>query len=115
MQLHGTTQPLAADFSAPLLYYKPGPELWNGLMGALRASRFMSRMGLFFAQPYDPNRIPVIFVHGLISTPAMWLRIVNELKSTPRSAPVTNVGYSGIRPAIPSPIRRSNSARTWPN
>jgi triacylglycerol esterase/lipase EstA (alpha/beta hydrolase family) len=43
----------------------------------------MSKTGLFFAQPYDPDRIPVIFVHGLISTPAMWLRVANQLNGDP--------------------------------
>ena len=52
-------------------------------MGALRAGHYLSRTGLFFVQPYDPNRIPLICVHGLISTPQMWLRVANQLNADP--------------------------------
>ena len=30
------------------------------------------KTGLYFLQPYEPDRIPVVFVHGLISTPFDW-------------------------------------------
>ena len=79
----GIERPLAADFSAPLAAYPQGSELWHGIMGALRVEQYMSRMGLFMVRPYDPNRIPVIFVHGLASTPRMWRRVINELESDP--------------------------------
>jgi pimeloyl-ACP methyl ester carboxylesterase len=83
VRVQGRERPLAADFSAPLAAYKPVSELWTGLMGALRAERYMGKTGLYFLQPYDPNRIPVIFVHGLISTPQVWLNVVNELNADP--------------------------------
>jgi triacylglycerol esterase/lipase EstA (alpha/beta hydrolase family) len=79
----GIERPLAADFSAPLAAYPQGSELWHGIMGALRVEQYMSRMGLFMVRPYDPNRIPVIFVHGLASTPRMWRRVINELEIDP--------------------------------
>jgi hypothetical protein len=40
-------------------------------------------MGLYMLQPYDPDRIPLIFVHGLLSTPRMWRNVVNELEADP--------------------------------
>jgi len=77
-------RPLAANYSAPLLYYKPaGNEMIMGLMGALMGGKYLSKTGLYFVQPYDPNRIPVIFVHGLISTPQMWLNVINDLQQDP--------------------------------
>ncbi len=83
VNVQGGVKPLAADFSAPLAAYEPISELWVGLMGALRADRYMSKTGLFFLQPYDPDRIPIVFVHGLISTPQMWLNVINELNADP--------------------------------
>jgi len=83
VKVETAVQPLAADFSAPLLYYKRGNELWEGFMGALNVGAYMSKTGLFFAQPYDPDRIPLIFVHGLISTPQMWFRVANQLDADP--------------------------------
>jgi hypothetical protein len=79
----GAERPLEADFSAPLAYYPATSELWNGLMGAIRVSEYMGKSGLFMLQPYEPDRIPVIFVHGLISTPQMWRNVINELEADP--------------------------------
>lgn len=79
----GANRPLAADFSAPLAAYPQGSELWNGLMGALRVEENMKNTGLLMIHPYDSNRIPVIFVHGLVSTPRMWRRVINKLETDP--------------------------------
>ena len=79
VSVNGAVKPLAGDFSAPLVYYRRGSEMWEGLMAAMKVSKYMSKTGLFFGQPYDPDRIPVIFVHGLISTPQMWFRVINKL------------------------------------
>ncbi|MCE9610316.1 MAG: alpha/beta hydrolase [Chthoniobacter sp.] len=79
----GAVRPLAADFSAPLAYYPSANETITGLMGALRADKFMDTTGLYMLQPYDPDRIPLIFVHGLISTARMWRNVVNEIEADP--------------------------------
>jgi Alpha/beta hydrolase family len=79
----GAARTLAADYSAPLAAYPQGSELWNGLMAALRVDQHMKDTGLFMVSPYDPERIPVIFVHGLASTPRMWRRVINELETDP--------------------------------
>jgi hypothetical protein len=82
-RIHGTDRALDADFSAPLAHYPHESELWNGLMGAIHADERMSTTGLYQLQPYDPDRIPLIFVHGLISTPRMWRNVINELETDP--------------------------------
>jgi pimeloyl-ACP methyl ester carboxylesterase len=79
----GIERPLDADFSAPLAYYPQKSELWEGLMGAMRVSHYMGNTGLYMLQPYDPDRIPLIFVHGLISTPRMWRNVINEIETDP--------------------------------
>jgi pimeloyl-ACP methyl ester carboxylesterase len=79
----GMVRPLAADFSAPLAYYPSFNETIVGLMAALRGSNYMDRTGLYMLQPYDPDRIPLIFVHGLISTAQMWRNVVNEIEMDP--------------------------------
>lgn len=79
----GRERNIDADFSAPLAYYPQKSELWEGLVGAVRASRRMGTTGLYMLQPYDPERIPLIFVHGLISTPRMWRNVINELETDP--------------------------------
>ncbi len=41
------------------------------------------KIGLYFLQPYDPDRIPVVFVHGLFSTPFTWVETINGLQTDP--------------------------------
>lgn len=79
----GAERPLDADFSAPLAYYPRTSEMWNGLMGAIRVSDHINKTGLYLLEPYDPDRIPLIFVHGLISTPQMWRSVINEVNRDP--------------------------------
>ena len=79
----GKDRPLEADFSAPLAYYPQKNDLLEGFMGALRVSEHMDITGLYMLEPYDPDRIPLVFVHGLISTPRMWRNVINELETDP--------------------------------
>jgi pimeloyl-ACP methyl ester carboxylesterase len=82
--VEGKVRPLEANFSAPISYYQPpGNPLLIGLMGALRSAHYEKKTGLYFLQPYDPNRIPVVFVHGLISTPFDWVKTINGLQVDP--------------------------------
>src|SRR6202011_542769 len=82
--VQGMVRPLAADFSAPISYYQPPANLLLvELMGALRSSHYMTKTGLYFLQPYDPERIPLVFVHGLISTPFTWVKTINGLEADP--------------------------------
>ncbi len=39
--------------------------------------------GLYLTQPYRPDRIPVIFVHGTFSNPAWWAEMLNILRGDP--------------------------------
>ena len=77
-------RPLAANFSAPISYYQPpGNLLLIGLMAGLRSSRYMDKTGLYFLQPYDPDRIPLVLVHGLFSTAFNWAQTINGLQADP--------------------------------
>ncbi|MDR0869588.1 MAG: alpha/beta fold hydrolase [Planctomycetaceae bacterium] len=39
--------------------------------------------GLYMMQPHEPDKIPVIFVHGLWSSPVAWMEMFNALRSEP--------------------------------
>jgi pimeloyl-ACP methyl ester carboxylesterase len=82
--VQGTRRPLAANFSAPLSYYQPPSNLLLvGLLAALRSNKYMDKTGLYFLQPYDPDRIPIVFIHGLMSTPFTWVEAMNGLQADP--------------------------------
>jgi pimeloyl-ACP methyl ester carboxylesterase len=53
----------------------------NGHMGLWEPMRFFKerRSGIFFLEPYDPKKIPILFVHGAGGNPAEWRSIINAL------------------------------------
>jgi len=82
--VEGKTRPLAANFSAPMSYYQPpGNLMFVGLLGGFNATKYPAPTGLYFMQPYDPDRIPLVFVHGLFSTPFTWVQTINGLQADP--------------------------------
>ena len=82
--VEGKARPLAADFSAPISYFRPPNNLLLfDLMGMLRGANMMEKTGLYFLEPYDPTRIPVVFVHGLMSSPFTWVKTINGLQQDP--------------------------------
>jgi triacylglycerol esterase/lipase EstA (alpha/beta hydrolase family) len=82
--VQGKVRPLNANFSAPLSYFQPpGNLMFVGLFGGFKASDYPAPTGLYFLQPYDPDRIPLVFVHGLFSTPWTWVKTINGLQADP--------------------------------
>jgi pimeloyl-ACP methyl ester carboxylesterase len=80
----GKVRPLDANFSAPISYYQPpGNLMLVGLVGGFEATHYPAGIGLYFLQPYDPDRIPLVFVHGLFSTPWTWVKTINGLQADP--------------------------------
>jgi pimeloyl-ACP methyl ester carboxylesterase len=84
-KVDGKLRPLAADYTAAVAFYHPPSNfLAKKLMATFRPGHYAERMGLYFLQPYDPERIPVIFVHGLSSSPFMWAGTINDLQADPQ-------------------------------
>jgi len=77
----GEKRPLAADFTAPFGYYPNPGDM--GILGMLRPGEFLEKEGFFLVQVYDPKKIPIVFVHGLMSVPQMWLPVMAALESDP--------------------------------
>jgi triacylglycerol esterase/lipase EstA (alpha/beta hydrolase family) len=83
-RVEGKIRPLAANFSAPISYFRPPNNLLLfDLMGMLRGTNMMEKTGLYFLEPYDPTRIPVVFVHGLMSSPYTWVKTISGLQQDP--------------------------------
>jgi hypothetical protein len=34
--------------------------------------------GIYMIHPYDPNKVPILFIHGLISSPISWQNLVKR-------------------------------------
>src|SRR5262249_61834827 len=39
--------------------------------------------GLYLLRPYAPGKIPVVFVHGLASSPVAFLQAINDFQNDP--------------------------------
>ena len=77
-------QPLAANFSVPIaLFWKLSDADGTELLGAFRPKKAINTMGLYFSEPYDPRKMPVVFTHGLMSGPATFANLTNRLLVDP--------------------------------
>ena len=84
VSISGRTLPLHADFTAPIALglTREHPEK-IGFAAMLNPEKFAYTERFIQVQPYDPNKIPVVFVHGLQDTPVSWVPMVNALWSDP--------------------------------
>ena len=80
----GTDLPLAADVTASYALLSARSEVaqdaWAFLLEPLAGQE---DMGLYMLQPYDPDRIPVVLVHGLLSSPGAWHELRNAVLIDP--------------------------------
>jgi pimeloyl-ACP methyl ester carboxylesterase len=83
VEIAGKRYSVAANYSAPLLSFGRLNELWLGFINMIRGENMRTTSGLLLTEAYDPDRIPVIFVHGLLSSPFIWRRTVLALLKDP--------------------------------
>ncbi len=71
---------VAVDWSAPSALYWRMSDLDDlDLLKVFLPTRFTDHAGLFFATPYSEKKIPVVFVHGLNSSPGTYKTLYNQL------------------------------------
>jgi hypothetical protein len=84
VSVNGREQALAADWSAPSALYWQMSDLDDlDLAKVILPGRFTNQTDLYAAAPFDPEKIPVIFVHGLYSSPGTYKVMFNELMGEP--------------------------------
>ncbi|WP_406694621.1 hypothetical protein V5E97_26510 [Singulisphaera sp. Ch08] len=75
---------MAANFTAPTAYEANRSEARNlGVLGTLNPIKAKELAGVLMPRPYEPGKIPVVFIHGLASQPSTWLTAYNDLLSDP--------------------------------
>jgi pimeloyl-ACP methyl ester carboxylesterase len=76
--------PLAADLTTPLAHqFLRSPQRAMATGGLFEPDQFTDLGGIYFGAPYRPGKIPVLFIHGLWSTPDCWMTMVNRLQADP--------------------------------
>lgn len=81
ISLNGRTFPLAADFTVPVavMLASTNPKKLE-LARALAPEKYAETARISRLQPYDPNKTVVLFIHGLVDSPATWAPMINHLR-----------------------------------
>ncbi|MEM1203986.1 MAG: hypothetical protein AAGN66_12225 [Acidobacteriota bacterium] len=80
----GLSVPLETDFTAPLAVLLDVFEVdAQAVLRAVRAERFLDETGLYLLEPYRPDKIPVVLIHGFQATGATWRDVFNDLRGDP--------------------------------
>jgi len=76
--------PLEADFTVPYGLLLARVDLLRmGIEGLFDPAAERAHRGVFLMETYDPNKIPILLVHGLSSSPLVWMEVTNELAGDP--------------------------------
>ena len=108
--------PLETDLSTPLAYCLNDPalqQLQQPTLGLLRPDSPKRLSGLYMLKPFQPNKIPVLMIHGVWSGPYTWMEMFNALHGSAELRPITNSGSTRIRPASRSGRAPPNCTARW--
>ncbi len=98
------TSPLARDLTAPIVWLRQNsPHLQTEAF--LHPDQIRRSGQLIQLEPYQADKIPVVFVHGLLSDPLTWAGLINELRAHDwfnQRFQVWVYGYSTGRPFLRS-------------
>jgi len=81
IRVDGSAVPLETDTTVALAYGLNQSLLWR-----LGISQFLSfkeqiPTDVYMNQPYQPGKVPVVFVHGTFSSPVWWAEMFNTLSA----------------------------------
>jgi pimeloyl-ACP methyl ester carboxylesterase len=84
IQVNGAAIPLESDLTTPLAYGLSRSDAYVlQYEGFLSADKLKHKTGIYMLEPYQPGKIPVLLVHGLLSSPATWAKMFNDLRADP--------------------------------
>jgi len=87
VDIEGRRVPLETDLTTPLACFLDNPKFEPRREAAfwamLTPDSAASLAGLFMLEPFDPQKIPVLLLHGLWSGPETWMEMFNDLRSFP--------------------------------
>lgn len=83
VRIGGKRKTLAFDQSALAEHILSYDNEFSALGSLLRPHNYLDQIDLQTISPPDPERLPVIFTHGLASEPRTWQNVYNELRTDP--------------------------------
>ena len=79
INLNGRTIPLEQDITTPIAYTLNNPLYWKIEMALFRFGKSDFEPGIYQFQPPKRGQIPVLWVHGTMSSPVWWAEMWNTL------------------------------------
>ena len=77
--VRGHTIPLQTNLTTPLAYMLSGTGLdYVGYYGFFAPEKVQSQQGIYMLEPYQPGKIPVLMIHGLLSSPITWAPLLQR-------------------------------------
>jgi pimeloyl-ACP methyl ester carboxylesterase len=83
VQVNGKPVPLQTDTTAPMAQGLNNSPIWSLGVAQFFSTEGKVKTGIRLMQPYTPDRIPVVFVHGTASSPVWWAEMWNTLRADP--------------------------------
>jgi pimeloyl-ACP methyl ester carboxylesterase len=78
------TVPLETDLTTPLAFSLEKTDLATlAYTGFIWANEVQRQAGIYMFEPYQKGKIPVLMVHGLLSSPLTWAPLFNDLQADP--------------------------------
>jgi pimeloyl-ACP methyl ester carboxylesterase len=84
ISVKGKEIPLEVDLSTYLAWVLRGGEKYSPVYAMMNTKSMENHEGLYTLTPYDKNKIPVVFVHGVLSYPRTWVQTINTLLMDPK-------------------------------
>jgi pimeloyl-ACP methyl ester carboxylesterase len=107
-RLGSATEPLAADYTAPFaLLAEAMATTEDRFLRLLRPGERTDLPILFAVTPYDPDRVTVVMIHGLGSSPLVWLDLTNDLLGDPRLRSKIQIWYCRYASGYPMLYNRA--------
>jgi len=85
-EIEGRETPLEFWLSAAIAETLEGSQVYKfALMGLLSGDIVLFKEtarytnNIYFLEPYQPGRIPLVLIHGTASSPARWAQLINEI------------------------------------
>ncbi len=93
LAMNGRPIALASDLSGSFEQGLKDADV-SPLQGLLQPGATSNKAQLFMIEPYQPGKFPLVFVHGLLSSPKIWANLANEILRLPGPAgPLSTVGF----------------------
>ncbi len=81
VEVAGKPVPLETDTTVPIAQRLNESYVWKIGKGQFLSAEQKIRTGIYLVEPYEPGRVPVVFVHGTFSSPVGWAEMWNTLQA----------------------------------